>query len=76
MDLNKMIGNSTVNNLATAFIFAGATLSFFTYVFNTLFGDLFNTGPTWEWKGFFTALVVYVLLVVVAWWVHSQARSN
>ncbi|MBI2589230.1 hypothetical protein HYW35_03475 [Candidatus Saccharibacteria bacterium] len=73
-EFNKMLKNQTVNNLATAFIFGGATLGFFTSVGNTLFGSLFSTGATWEWKPFFTELVVYVVLIGIAWWVNLQAR--
>lgn len=73
-EFNKMLKNQTVNNLATAFIFGGATLSFFNSVGSTLFGDLFDNGSVWVWKSFFTELVVYVVLILVAWWVNSQAR--
>lgn len=73
-EFNKMLKNQTVNNFATAFIFGGATISFFSSVGSTLFGSLFSNGATWEWKTFFTELAVYVLLVVIAWWVNSQAR--
>lgn len=73
-ELDKMLRNSAVNNLATAFIFGGATLGFFTSIGNMLFGSLFKNGATWEWKTFFTDLFVYLLLIVVAWWVNSKVR--
>lgn len=73
-ELGKMLRNSSVNNLATAVIFGGATLSFFGSVFGTLVGDLLDTGGTWVWKTFFAELVVYALLVIVAWWVNSMAK--
>lgn len=74
-EFNKMLKNQTVNNLATAFIFGGATLSFFNSVGNMLFGDLFDSGSAWVWKTFFTELVVYAVLVCVAWAVNSMAKS-
>ncbi len=73
-ELVKMLRNGAVNNLATAFIFGGATLAFFSSVANMIFGSLFSTGAVWEFKVFLTNLVVYVVLIVVAWWVNSKAR--
>ncbi len=74
-EFNKMLKNQTVNNLATAFIFGGATLSFFSSVGSMLFGNLFKSGSVWVWKAFFTELVVYVVLVLVAWCVNRMAKS-
>jgi hypothetical protein len=73
-EFNKMLSNTAVNNLATAVIFGFATVSFFSGVANMLFGDLLDSGGTWVWKTFFTELIVYAVLVVVAWWVNSQAK--
>lgn len=75
-ELMKMLKNQTVNNLATAFIFGGAALGFFTGVGNMLFGSLLSNGTVWEWKSFFIELLVFILLVVVAWWVNSQAKQS
>lgn len=74
-EVAKMLKNQTVNNLATAFIFGGATLSFFSSVGNMLFGDLFESGSVWVWKSFFTELVVYVVLICIAWFVNSMVKD-
>lgn len=74
-EFNKMLKNQNVNNYATAVIFGFATFNFFNTVGSMLFGDLFNTGPSWVWKSFFTELVVYVLIVLVAWYVNSMAKN-
>lgn len=71
-EFNKMLKDSNVNNLTTAVIFGFATFNFFNSVGSMLFGDLFDAGEAWAWKAFWTALVVYVVLIVVAWWVNSQ----
>lgn len=73
-ELIKMLKNQTVNNLATAFIIGGASINFFNTFGHMLFGSVLSTGETWVWKTFFTELLVYLLIVVVAWWVNSQAK--
>jgi hypothetical protein len=75
MDLNKMLSNSAVNNLSTAVIFGFATFNFFNSVGSMLFGDWFNSGGAWAWSSFWTDLVVYVVLIIVAWWVNSMAKN-
>ncbi len=72
---NKMLSNSNVNNVATAFIFGYATYNFFNTVGQMLFGDLFNSLGQWVWRVFWTQLCVYVLLILVAWWVHTMAKN-
>ncbi|KKU20199.1 MAG: hypothetical protein UX30_C0003G0074 [Candidatus Saccharibacteria bacterium GW2011_GWA2_46_10] len=75
-EFNKMLKNQTVNSFATAFIFAAGTVSFFSGVANMIFGDLLDSGAVWAWKTFWTELVVYLVLICVAWWVHSMAKSS
>lgn len=72
---NKMLKNERVNNLTTAVIFGFATFGFFSSVGTMIFGDLFDTGATWAWKVFWTELVVYLVLIFVAWWVNSMSKG-
>lgn len=74
-DWSKMLKNSNVNNYATAIIFGFATFNFFNQVGSMLFGDWFKAGAVWSWHTFWAELVVYVLLIIVAWWVNSMAKG-
>ena len=74
-EFNKMLKNQNVNNLSTAVIFGFGTFNFFNTVAGMLFGDLFDTGAAWAWKAFWTALLVWLVLIIVAWWVNSMAKS-
>lgn len=70
-----MLENRDVNNLTTAIIFGFATFNFFNTVGTMLIGDWFGAGSRWAWSSFWTALVVYGLLMIVAMWVHSMAKD-
>ena len=70
-----MLKNERVNNLTTAVIFGFATFNFFNSVGGMLFGDWFSSGEAWAWSAFWTSLVVYAVLIVVAWWVNSMAKG-
>ena len=68
-DLNKLMKG---DNLVVAVIFGFATFNFWNTVAGMLFGDWFNTGGAWSWSTLWTALAVYVVLILVAWWVNMS----
>lgn len=70
----RMLGDKTVNGLATAVVVGMGTYSFVSYLGTTLSRMIFETGYSWDWDKFFSELLVYALVVLAGFWLYRQAK--
>ncbi len=73
--MKALLSNKSVNNTAVGFIVGFAVVSFAATVGAMVYG-LLDSGADggWEWKTFWSGVVVLVVSLLAAWVVNKQAE--